>query len=207
MKKSVFSDEQLEGLLETLVELEQYEKACVLALAMYSGRRKAELVRFRVSDFEEKNLVCDGALYKTTDEIKTKGRGDGKYIHCYTLAKKFKPYLDLWVNYRAEHGIDSEWLFPLKSDMEEPLKQETLTSWAKTFSRMLGEPFYFHSMRHYFTTSMIRAGLPDSVVQEIIGWTSSDMVRIYNDMPAEEQIGMYFKNGDINVPASKGFDF
>ena len=32
------------------------------------------------------------------------------------------------------------------------------------------------------------------------------MVRLYTDIDADEQIGMYFKDGDIAVPEKKGFN-
>ena len=148
----------------------------MLALAICSGRRKSELTRFKVHYFDEENLVCDGALYKTPEPVRTKGFGNGKYIHLYTLAKKFKPYFDMWMKHRADHGIESEWLFPMKNDNSKHMKPETLNSWADTFTRMLGEDFYWHSMRHFFTTNMSRAGLPDGVIQSLVGWESGDMV-------------------------------
>lgn len=202
-EKTVWSDKELEELLDKLVELKQYKKACVVALAMYGGRRKAELCRFLVDDFKESNLVCDGALYKTSAPMKTKGFGMGKYIYCYTLAKKFKPYLDLWMQERERLGIDSVWLFPSETNSEEQISETTLNSWANTFSRMTGRDFYWHSLRHFTTTALAKSGLPDGVIQSIIGWTSADMVRLYNDMAAEDQIGMYFKNGDIDTSGSK----
>ena len=196
-EKTVLEDEQLEELLNLLVSKKKYEKACALALAMYSGRRKSELVRFKVSDFSEQNLVCGGSLYKTTDTIKTKGFGLGKYIHCFTLAKKFKPYFDLWMQEREKLGIESEWLFPMKGDSSKQLKPETLNSWANSFSNMMGVDFYWHCLRHYFTTSLARSGLPDGVIQEIVGWESADMVRVYKDLTTEEQISQYFDENGI----------
>lgn len=201
-EKTVWEDEALEKLLTTLMEQEEYEKACMLALAIYSGRRKAELCRFRVSDFNDTNLVCDGALYKSAP-IKTKGRGGGKYINCYTLAKKFKPYFDAWMSAREQLGIQSEWLFPSPSDMSEQIGVGTLNSWANTFSRMTGRDFYFHSLRHAFTTSLVRVGIPDNVITQIVGWESADMCKVYTDIDADEQIGMYFKNGDISTPEKR----
>lgn len=203
-EKTVWDDEELDGLLEKLIETNNYEKACFLALAMYSGRRKAELCRFKVSDFDDDKLVCDGALYKSAP-IKTKGRGGGKMISCYTLAKKFKPYLDLWLERREELGIHSEWLFPSQKDAAECVSISTVNSWSNTFSRLSGKPAYIHSLRHYFTTSLAKAGIPDGVIQSIVAWESSDMVRVYKDIDADEEIGMYFKNGDISVPDKKGF--
>lgn len=201
--KTVWEESELEELLKKLTDENEFEKACLLALAIYSGRRKAELCRFRVSDFRDENLVCDGALYKSAP-IKTKGRGGGKYINCYTLAKKFKPYLDAWMKRRIELGIESEWLFPTPDNMNEQIGIGTLNSWARTFSRMTGNDFYFHSLRHAFTTSLVRAGIPDSVITQIVGWESADMCKVYTDIDADEQIGMYFKNGEISVPDKRG---
>ena len=72
---SIWTDEELQELLDKLVNRCKYEKACYLALGIYSGRRKSELCRFKVSDFDDDKLVCGGALYKS-DPIKTKGRGN-----------------------------------------------------------------------------------------------------------------------------------
>lgn len=201
-EKTVWEENELEDLLNKLVRKRDYEKACYLALAMYSGRRKSELCRFRVSDFDDDKLVCGGALYKSSP-IKTKGRGGGKYIPCYTLAKKFRPYLKMWMDERARIGIESEWLFPRRDNPSEQINVSTLNSWATTLSRMSGKDFYAHSLRHFFTTSLAKAGIPDSVIQSIVSWETSDMVRLYTDIDADEQIGMYFTNGDISVPEKK----
>ena len=201
-EKTVWEEEQLEELLRKLTELGQHEKACMLALGIYSGRRKSELCRFRVSDFSEDKLICGGALYKS-DPIRTKGRGDGKIIPCYTLAKKFQPYLDRWLEEREEKQIDSEWLFPDPGDSSRQITITTLNSWANTFSRMSGRDFYWHSLRHAFTTGLAKAGIPDGVIQSIVNWESADMVRLYKDIDADEEIGMYFQDGEIRAPERK----
>lgn len=203
--KTVWEPQELEDLLNKLIEKGDVEKACYLALGMYSGRRKAELCRFKVSDFDENHLICGGSLYKS-DPIKTKGRGKGKIIPCYTLAKQFKPYLDLWMQRREKDGIESEWLFPDAKDPKEHIKICTADSWSKTFSRISGKPAYIHSLRHYFTTSLARAGIPDAVIQSIVAWESSDMVRLYTDIDVDEQIGMYFTEEGIVVPEQKNLD-
>lgn len=202
-EKTVYSDEEIKALLDELVRRKEYEKACFVALGAYSGRRKSELLRFRVDDFDEDKLVCDGALYRSAP-IKTKGRGGGKYIPCYTLAKKFKPYFDLWMTEREKRGIKSEWLFPKRDDPNEQLAASSVDSWCNKFSKITGKPFYVHSLRHAMTTSLSKAGIPDSVIQTIICWESADMVRLYNDRTDDELISEYFKNGDIAAPQSKG---
>lgn len=204
-EKTVWEDEELENLLDVLIKKKKYEQACYLALGMYSGRRKAELCIFKVSDFDDDKLVCDGALYKSAP-LKTKGRGLGKYINCYTLAKKFKPYFDMWMEERKRLGIESEWLFPNKTKPNEPMQISTANSFANTYSRLSGRDMYLHSLRHFHTTSLAKAGIPDNVITQIVGWDSADMCKIYTDIEADEQIGMYFKNGEIDTSATKGLN-
>lgn len=198
--KPFLRNNQLENLLNQLAENKKYDKACMLALAMNSGRRKSELPRFKVSYFDDENIIY-GSLYKTPEQVKTKGRGSrGKMLTLYVLSKPFKPYLDLWMNYRKENGIESEWLFPKKVNgeyLDEPMDAKTLDSWADTFSKMLNIDFYWHSLRHYFTTACSRSGLPDDVIQTLIGWNSLDMVTLYKDIDADEQFGKYFFDGGI----------
>lgn len=197
-EKTVLKDEQLDALLDYLVCEKRYDKACMLALAMCSGRRKSELVRFKVSYFDDENII-HGSLYKTPEPVKTKGRGKGKFIYCYTLKHKFKPYLDMWLEDRKAKGVESEWLFPQPNNTEEHLKPETLNSWANTFTKFLGVDFYWHCLRHYFTTHLVRMGLPDGVIQDIIGWSSADMLRLYTDIPVDEQIGKYFDENGVKT--------
>ena len=201
-EKTIFTMEELQGLLDYLVEHGEYEKACMLSLAMNSGRRKAELPRFKVDYFKDEN-VRFGSLYKTPEKVRTKGRGKGKYLELYVMKKPFDPYLNLWLNERKRLGIESEWLFPLKSNPAEPMKPETLDSWADTFSRVLNKSFYWHSLRHMFCTECLKNNLPSSVVQEIIGWDSADMVNLYDDRDADETLAKYFDENGIKQVETK----
>jgi integrase len=204
-EKTIFEAEEIEDLLDMLVQRGLYKQACYLALAVYSGRRKAELCRFKVSDFDDNKLVFDGAMYKS-DPIKSKGRGGGKMINCYTLAKKFKPYFDLWMKEREKCGIESEWLFPSLQDVSRHMPISNANSFADTFSRLSGKVAYSHNFRHFFTSELARAGIPDGVIQKILAWESADMVAVYKDIDADEEIGQYFKDGDISVPDKKNLN-
>lgn len=199
-EKTIFSEEQLQKLLNTLVEKEQYDKACMLALCMANGRRKAELPRMKVKYFTNDNLIY-GSLYKTPETVTTKGRGSrGKQLTIYTLKSVFQPYLDLWLKYRQENNIESEWLIPAKKNgkyVDEQINISTLDSWAESFSKILGEDFYWHSIRHYFTTACSRSGLPDDVIKSLVGWESLDMVGLYKDISIDEQFEKYFSEEGI----------
>ena len=202
-EKTVLSDEQVKELLQRLHDKGEHEKACMLALAAYSGRRKAELILFKVNYFDKENIVY-GSLIRTPEKIKTKGRGGGKYLNCYVLDKEFRSYFEAWMIQREKEGIQSEWLFPLHTDHTKHIGVTTLNSWSLTFSRMLGVDFYFHSLRHFFTTSLIRAGLPEAVVTLILGWSSADMCRLYTDISPEEQIGAFFDENGVKAKEGGG---
>ena len=204
-EKSIFTVEDIQPILDELVESNRCEKACLLALALYSGRRKAELTRFKVSYFDDENLICGGALYKTPEKMQTKGRGQrGKLLDVYILAKQFKPYFDYWMQQREKLGIESEWLFPKPGNNEKHIDISTIDSWSRTFSNMLGKPFYIHSLRHSFCTSLLEQNLPEGIVQTIIGWSSSDMVRLYDDRSADSQLDKYFGEEGIKQVEKKG---
>ena len=196
-EKTIFEPEELQKLLDYLIEQKKYMQACVVALAMYSGRRKSELPRFKVSYFDDKNVLF-GSLYKTPEKVMTKGRGSkGKMLYLYVLKQSFDPYLNMWLQYRHENGIESEWLFPDIANPSKAINPSMMDGWTNSYTQFLGKDFYFHALRHYFTTALSKAHIPDSVIQDIQGWANADMCRLYCDISADESIGQYFDENGI----------
>jgi len=134
-------------------------QACIISLAVNSGRRKAELPRFKASWFTDDNVIF-GSIFRTPEQVQTKGRGSrGKMLTLYTFKKDFEPYLNLWLEKREQLGITSDWLFPKKVNgeyVDEPISTDTLDSWTDSFSKILGKPFYFHALRHFWTTQALK---------------------------------------------------
>ena len=199
-EKTVFEPEEIQHLLDVLVEKEKYLQACLISLAINSGRRKSELVRFKTSWFTDDNVIF-GSIYKTPELVQTKGRGSrGKMLTLYTFKKDFDPYLKLWVDKRKQLGVTSDWLFPKKINgeyVDEPMNTDTIDSWSESFSKILGKPFYIHSLRHFWTTQALKSSLPSNVVQELCGWSTADMVNLYDDSTAEDMFSKYFDENGI----------
>ena len=197
-EKTVLSDEQVENLLDTLVERKEYERAAGVAIVAFSGMRKAELLQMKVEYFNEDHFVYD-AMWKT-DKIRTKGFGRlGHQMEKFVLYGA-KPYIDLWLQYRKENGIESEWMFLTKTRQEDGSyiyhARKDVSAWTEEFTDILGEDFYLHCLRHYTCTRLHRLNLPSHVIQEFFGWASSEMLQIYNDVTAEDEFEKYFdKNG------------
>ncbi len=200
-KKTVLTEEQLHYLLEELTERGREDIACGVALAAFSGRRKSELMRYKVSYFKDEYVVF-GSLYKTPEPIRTKGRGLGKYIYCYTVKPDFQPYFDRWMMKRRQLGIDSEWLLVVRHGNEwVRATSPTFTSWMGICSRILGVDVYAHSFRHFFVSRMVSLKIPDAVVKDIMGWESVDMVKVYDDTDASDRLGDYFDENGIKPPS------
>ncbi|MFS0643670.1 tyrosine-type recombinase/integrase [Siminovitchia sp. 179-K 8D1 HS] len=204
-EKTVLTDEQVELVLKTLVDSKQYQKACAFALAANSGARLSELVRFKVSYFDDDNLVAN-AYYKTPKKIRIKGRGrEGSEAYKYVLKTGFQEYLDLWLEERKRLEITNEELFVTRRNGEwVPAQDTTLQSWATQFSKILEEPFYFHSLRHYLTTKLRANNIPDKIIKEFFGWESIDMIEIYDDNDAEDDFEKFFTEDGIVKVENKG---
>jgi site-specific recombinase XerD len=197
-EKTVLSEEQVNKLLDYLVENKKFQQACLFALAISSGARKSELLRFKASYFTEENIKY-GSLYKTPELIKTKGRGSrGKMIYKYVLVAKFKPYFEMWMEEREKLGVVGDELFIIKDgDGWKPAAISTVDSWANKFSEILGVDCYLHSLRHYFCTELCKNNIPADIIKDIIGWSSTSMIDIYNDSDIDDEIGKYFNEAGI----------
>ena len=94
---------------------------------------------------------------------------------------------------RAALNISNEWLFVTKSgDEYVQATTDTFNSWANTIGRYCDKPFYWHSMRHLFVSNLVRDGMSDSDIVEVVGWADSSMVQVYNDVPATERLSAFF---------------
>lgn len=190
-EKSVFTTDEIENVLSRLIEDGKYQIACALALAVYSGRRKAELTRFKVDYFKPEYVHFD-YFYVTPEKILTKG---SKLIDCYVIKPGFDPYLNKWMEARKALNIESEWLFVTKGADGSYVQAtaETLNSWSQTIDRYCDKPFYFHSMRHLFVSNLVRDGMSDRDIVEVVGWADSSMVQVYNDVPATDRLSAFFE--------------
>lgn len=205
-EKTVLQDEEVQNLLDYLVENKEYQQACVFALAWASGSRKSELLRFKVSYFTDDNIIY-GSLYKTPEKIKTKGRSKkGKMLERFVLKNKFKPYFDLWMEERKRLEVDEtidEVFVIKKKEGWQPMKESSLNYYAELFSKYLNVDFYFHCLRHNFTTELIRAGIPAEVIKDIVGWSSLDMVNLYTDIKIDDRLGDFFDEDGIKEMEKK----
>jgi site-specific recombinase XerD len=188
-EKTVLSNKQVENLLSYLLETDK-QKACFIALAVYSGARFSELLRFTTDLIDENHTAFEGIFLETTRQIRTKGRGKtGKLLHKYILKDKFMPYYSAWLEERKsimeKTKREHDNLFIRPDGL--PASAGTVRSWISSIDRYLGVNFYIHSCRHFLCTELTRKKIPQAFIQFLFGWSSAEMYSIYNDLTAKDQ--------------------
>ena len=188
-EKTILSDEQIEDLLKYLSKKDS-QQACWLALAITSGARFSELLHFETDLIDENRTAFGDLFLETTRQIKTKGRGkSGKLLYKYILKDKFVPFYRKWIKEREnilkEKGLNHNCLF-IKQDGS-PATGPTIRGWIEGFEKYLGVPFYAHALRHYLVTLFSKKNIPPFLIKEIMGWSSLEMVQIYDDSTAKDR--------------------
>ncbi len=188
-EKTILTDDQIENLLQHLKETDS-QKACWLALAVTSGARFSELLKFEIDLIDENRTAFGDIFLETTREIKTKGRGkSGKLLYKYILKEKFMPYYKEWIAERniilKEKKLEHKFLF-IKRDGT-PATEPTIRKWVEGFEEYLKVPFYPHALRHYLTTLLSKKNIPQLLIKEIFGWSSLEMVLIYDDSTLKDR--------------------
>lgn len=188
-EKTVFTNEQIDFLLKTLVNRKKYMQACLVACLAASGVRKGEIVQFKVNFFDEDRYDEECGFY-ITPEIRCKGSGKiGKRMTRFIIKDVVYPYLQLWLKQREELGIDNEYLFVNKyGGVLKPIDKSTVNSMMMTFSKILNADAYSHAFRHYSATWLKRNGVETSKIRDFLGHNESSTTEIYIDIGKEENL-------------------
>lgn len=189
-EKTILKDGQVELLLSYLFEKNK-QKACWLSLAVFSGSRFSELLRFTTDIINEERRAFGDIFLETEKTIKTKGRGKGgKLLHKYILAENFLPYYRAWIEERKiiieKLGIEDHKFIFINSDGL-PIEDYVVRNWFVEFEKIIGVPFYPHSLRHYLTTLLSKKNIPPMLIKEIFGWAGVGMVELYDDTTARDK--------------------
>lgn len=195
-EKTILTDEQVEGLLAHLAETDS-QKACWVALAVYSGSRFAELLRFTTDLLDENNTAFGDLFLETKIKIKTKGRGrEGKMLFKYILKEKFLPYYKKWLEERndilSKNKQDHNKLFI--KDNGEPATDGTIRSWVNSIENFLGGSFYPHCLRHFLVTELAKKKIPPQLIKDLVGWSNLEMVSLYDDTTSKDKVWLELDN-------------
>lgn len=190
-KKTILSVETVDKLMKDLDKQGRLQESVFIALAISSGARISELFRITLDLLDENETAFDDLFLVTKEPIKTKGRGkNGKQLYKYIIKALFLPWLKRWLPVRAkilkDNNVEEHNCLFIRQDGM-PATQATVRGWIKRWEKMTGLDIYPHSFRHYFVTYLSKVGLEAELIQSIVGWSSGDMVAIYNDLRIDER--------------------
>lgn len=193
-KKSVFTQEEIDDLMNWLGENDKVQQQCLLALLISTGARYSEIQRFKTSIIDENNTAFDGLFLETTEEMRVKGRGvNGKHIVRYIIKDMFLPYYHKWLPIRErimkENNQEHDSIFINKDGT--PAKSTAMKSWVEKWdtycTKKFGKPVYFHMFRHRWTSYLLGIGVEKELVQEMQQWCSDQLCDLYNDNTAKDR--------------------
>lgn len=189
-KKSVFTKEELDNLMQYLEDEDKVREQCLLALMMSTGARISELCRFTTTMIDENNTAFEGLFLETVEEIQVKGRGvNGKHINRYIIKDLFLPYYKKWLPIREqilkENNVEHDYI--LVKDNGQPATVSTINSWLSKWDKVLSKHLYAHALRHWWTSYLLSIGVEKELVQELQSWSSDSLVDLYNDSTAKDR--------------------
>lgn len=205
-EKTVLSDEQVDNLLDWILNTKKnVQWACFLSLAINSGLRISELLRFKVDSISEDNLGFNDMFLKTTEKIKCKGRGKNGYMdYKYILKESFLPIYYQWIEERKkfieEKKIEDHGYLFISRDGT-PITEGGVRRWFQSWEKYLTEEepnneshkqihFYCHLLKHYAVSNYVKAGLDSKTIGALIGWHSADvgsLIALYDDTSVDDK--------------------
>ena len=173
-EKTVLQKEDIDKIFAVLEENDKVQQQCLLALAISCGARISELARFTTDLIDEDSTVFDGLFLKTTEKIRTKGRGTG--------GKMLDKWLPIREQIMKENGQEHDYIFITKDG--NPANADRLRDWIGTWGNIVDQPSYPHLYRHYQISLLKKLEIDDDLIVYLTGWaegTGHSMIAIYND--------------------------
>lgn len=187
-EKTILKMDEVIRVCDKLLDEGKIQLSAFLAVAVYSGLRKQELIRLLYEDFTSKKNIVYSSFYKTSP-IKLKGNRDKR--ESKLVWNKCDKYLLAWLDYRKQNNIECEYLFCRKVGNEyKQLIVPTVNSFVDTYNKYFDKILYMHSLRHLYSTYLLESGIPPEVVQMLLSHTDvSTTLKFYDDRDKNEALG------------------
>jgi integrase/recombinase XerD len=157
---------------------EQARAAAMLAMALYAGLRKSEILRLKFTDVDLK----DGSIHI----VRGKGRGGGKDRTTY-IAPELRTILETYLDQRRYRRLLSVEFFTSQRSGR-GISGMTLRRVMERVRQTSGIPFSLHSLRHSFVTTLLRRGVPIHVVRELAGHSQIATTARYTRVFEEDKL-------------------
>lgn len=145
----------------------------VVKFALSTGLRRSNIVNLEWQQIDMQRRVA----WINPEESKS-GRAIGVALNdtaCQVLRNQIGKH-HKWVFVYQEKCTRPD---GTKTDAVRKMRYDANTAWRASLKRAGIEDFRFHDLRHTWASWLVQAGVPISVLQEMGGWESIEMVRRY----------------------------
>jgi site-specific recombinase XerD len=174
--------EQLERILAAArnypwrTELQRVRGLATVAVMIYAGLRKGEVLRLQYSDVS----LEEG----TVRIIAGKGRFGGKDRTVYMPAE-LRAILTQYIALRRQHGFTAPEFFVTRGNR--PLSEIQFRRVIECVRDASGIPFFAHALRHSYITMLLRSHVPIHVVQTLAGHADIATTALYTAVWDEDK--------------------
>lgn len=159
---------ECERLLSTVLnypwktDFERARNAAIIAIALYAGLRKREIIRLEYRDV----ALEDGTIFIR----RGKGRNGGKDRTAY-IASELRQILAAYVRERRARQITTPEFF-VSNVRRTGISSTLLGDLVRTLKDASGVSFSLHVLRHSFVTMLLRSNVPMHVARDLAGHAS-----------------------------------
>ncbi|WP_144372593.1 tyrosine-type recombinase/integrase [Vogesella urethralis] len=158
---------------QRLIDAQSEHMRPVVVFALATGLRRANIVNLEWSQIDMQRKVA----WIHPEDAKA-GKAIGVALNdtaCSVLRGQLGKH-SRWVFVHTEEAVRPD---GTKTAAVRKMRIDGNTAWRASLKRAGIENFRFHDLRHTWASWLVQAGVPLSVLQEMGGWESIDMVRRY----------------------------
>ena len=184
-EKKPLTKEELDLLINTLKEREEWQMVAYISFSYWSGARRSEVAQI-IKEIITYEKVIDKKTgeykdYYMTSPIRCKGKGKEGNLRKLVFNDDSKRDIEKWLEVRGEDDCEFVFVKKQKDGKVAPLAPSAFNYWCKEiFSEILGRRVHPHQLRSTRATHLVVYDNKDiKTAQAILGHQSSETTSIY----------------------------
>lgn len=181
-EKVALTEAEIDKLVETLTEREDWQKLTYLLFTYFSGCRREESRQLKkeVSDYSLfVNANGDEKNFYMTHTMRAKGRGSEGKRRKFQFNEETMISLKKWLEVRGEDDCEYVFVSKFKGTIRQ-VSAETFNVWCDKFGEILGKDVHPHMLRRSRATiGVVTDGHDIKALQKLLGHESASTTELY----------------------------
>jgi integrase len=184
-EKQPLNKDELDLLLNTLKEKEEWQMVTYILFSYWSGCRRSEAAQLKKEvityDKVKDNKTGEYKDYYMTHPIRCKGKGREGNVRKLVLGQDAMEAIKNWLEIRGEDDCEMVFVKKTKDGKVTPLAAGAFNYWCQEiFSEIVGRRVHPHQLRSTRATHIVAVeGKDIKTAQKVLGHLSSETTEIY----------------------------